>query len=160
MDLARWGVLDHLISDRTGFLGGEMNACGSTRSSDDDLRPDIAVSWWRSQLWGVDPALPVEAVPSRPLFDGDERLRQSVQPVLDDLVEKLTGLNAAVILTDHRAVVVDRRGTVPWVIDEMDRLRILPGSAFGEAEVGTNAAGTAVEERRLVRVAPSTMPRS
>jgi transcriptional regulator of acetoin/glycerol metabolism len=131
-----------------------MNAADPVaESSSEGLRREIAVSWWRSQLWGIDPAVHVTAMPSRPLFDGDERLRQSVQPVLDALTEKLAGLHAAMILADHRAVVVDRRATTAAVMAELDRLAITAGSAFGEGDVGTNAIGTAVEERRLVRVA-------
>src|SRR4051812_13549025 len=46
----------------------------------EDLRPEIAVSWWRSQLSGVKPEIPVEALTSAEILDADERLRRSVQP--------------------------------------------------------------------------------
>jgi transcriptional regulator of acetoin/glycerol metabolism len=118
-----------------------------------DLRPEIALSWWRSELLGVRPEVPVEALRSEPLLDADERLRRSVQPVLDELVTRLAGTNSAIILADHRAVLLDRRGTTFAITAEMDRLGIYSGHAFAEWCVGTNAVGTAAEERRLVRVA-------
>jgi len=118
-----------------------------------DLRPEISVSWWRSQLLGVKPDIPIEGVPLEPLLDADERLRRALSPVLDELVTKLAGTNSAIVLADHRAVILDRRGTTRAVKEEMDRLAILPGYAFGEGSVGTNGVGTAMEERRFVRVA-------
>jgi transcriptional regulator of acetoin/glycerol metabolism len=130
-----------------------MNEERTRSAGSDDLRPEIAVSWWRSQLSGVSPELPVENVPSAGFVDADERLRRSLQPVLDELAANLAGTNSAIVLADHRPVIIDRRGTTRAIDAEMDRLCILPGYAFGEGNVGTNAVGTAAEERRLVRVA-------
>jgi transcriptional regulator of acetoin/glycerol metabolism len=121
--------------------------------AEDDLRREIAASWLRSQVLGVERGLPVEAIPGEPLFDADERLRRGVEPVLDELAAKLAGTNSAILLADHRAVVLDLRATTRAVSAEMDRLNIVPGRACREGCVGTNAVGTALEERRLVRVA-------
>ena len=122
-------------------------------ASEEDLRPEIAISWWRSQLLGVRPDFPIEAVSSEELLDADERLRRAVQPVLEQLTTKLAGTNSALILADHRPVILDRRGTNRAIETELDRLAVLSGHHFGEGCVGTNGIGTAVEERRLVRVA-------
>jgi len=125
----------------------------SQLARDNNLPSEIAVSWWRSELLGVRPELAIESLASEPLLDADERLRRAVQPVLDELVTRLAGTNSAVVLGDHRAVILDRRGTTATVNAEMDRVGIFPGYAFAEWSVGTNAIGTAAEERRLVRVA-------
>ncbi len=125
----------------------------SQLAADANVRPEIAVSWWRSELLGVRPELAIEALASEPLLDADERLRRAVQPVLDELVTRLAGTNSAIVLGDHRAVILDRRGTTAAVNAEMDRVGIFPGYTFAEGSVGTNAIGTAAEERRLVRVA-------
>jgi sigma-54 dependent transcriptional regulator, acetoin dehydrogenase operon transcriptional activator AcoR len=117
------------------------------------VRREIAASWMRSQLLGVKRELPVEAIAGEPLFDADERLRRGVEPVLDELATRLAGTNSAILLADHRAVVLDRRATTRTVLAEMDRLSIVPGMACREGNIGTNAVGTALEERRLVRVA-------
>jgi len=121
-------------------------------AAEDDVRREIAASWLRSQLLGVKRELPVEAIPGEPLFDADDRLRRAVEPVLDELATKLAGTNSAILLADHRAVVLDRRATTRAVLAGMDRLNIVPGRACREGCVGTNAVGTALEERRLVRV--------
>src|SRR5438067_1730708 len=125
----------------------------SQETSGDNLRPEIAVSWWRSELLGVRPGLAIEGLASEPLLDVDERLRRSVQPVLDDLVTRLAGTTSAIVLADHRAVILDRRGTTAAVNAEMDRIGVVAGHTFAEWSVGTNAVGTAAEERRLVRIA-------
>lgn len=117
------------------------------------LRPEIAASWWRSQMSGVRPEMPIEAVPAEELLDADERLRRAVQPVLDQLATHLAGTNSSIVLADHRAVILDRRGMTTSITSELDRLAVMPGFGFGEGSVGTNAIGTAAEERRLVRVA-------
>jgi transcriptional regulator of acetoin/glycerol metabolism len=124
-----------------------------TNAAEEGVRQAIAASWLRSQLLGVKRELPVEAIPGEPLFDADERLRRAVEPVLDELAAKLAGTNSAILLADHRAVVLDRRATTGAVLAEMDRLNIVPGRACREGCVGTNAVGTALEERRPVRVA-------
>src|SRR4051794_39465134 len=140
--------------DETTIDAAEAKA-GFVRSGQggEDLRPEIAVSWWRSQLSGVKPEIPVEALTSADILDADERLRRSVQPILDELATNLAGTNSAIVVADHRPVIIDRRGTTRAIEAEMDRLAVLPGYALGEAFVGTNAVGTAAEERRLVRVA-------
>ena len=63
----------------------------SQLAADANVRPEIAVSWWRSELLGVRPELAIEALASEPLHDADERLRRAVQPVLDELVTRLAG---------------------------------------------------------------------
>ena len=133
--------------ETSGDCPGPEGPGQSQLAGEADLRPEIAVSWWRSELLGVRPELAIEALASEPLLDADERLRRAVQPVLDELT------TSAIILGDHRAVILDRRGTTAAVNVEMDRVGIFPGHAFAEWSVGTNAIGTAAEERRLVRVA-------
>lgn len=137
----------------SGECPGPESPGQSELASEANLRPEIALSWWRSELLGVRPGLAIESLPSEPLLDADERLRRAVQPVLDELITRLAGTNSAIILGDHRAVILDRRGTTSAVNTEMDRVGIFAGNAFAEWSVGTNAVGTAAEERRLVRVA-------
>lgn len=119
----------------------------------EDLRPEIAASWWRSKLLGVKPDLTIESALSAELTDAGEQLRRSLKPVLDDLVETLAGTRSAVLLADHRAVIIDRRATTPAIEAGLDRCAVMPGYNFSEACVGTNGVGTAAEERRRVRIA-------
>lgn len=119
----------------------------------DALPKEIATSWWRSQMMGIQPEIAIEAVRTEELLDSDERLRRSVAPILDELATNLAGTNSSIVLADHRPVILDRRGMTKSIMSELDRNAILPGFDFSEGSVGTNAIGTAVEERRLVRVA-------
>lgn len=136
------------IDDRAQSPGVPVELEGS-----DALPKEIATSWWRSQMMGIQPEIAVEAVRTEELLDSDERLRRSVAPILDELATNLSGTNSSIVLADHRPVILDRRGMTKTIMSELDRHAILPGFDFGEGSVGTNAIGTAVEERRLVRVA-------
>ena len=106
----------------------------------------------RSERWGLDPTLDIAAVPATGLVDSDERLRRSLKPVLDTLADRLAAVDAGIVLLDERAIAIDRRGTTSAIMSDLDRLKIFVGSTFREEEVGTNAGGTALEERRSVRV--------
>ena len=116
-------------------------------------RPEIEASWRRSTLYGVKSSLDAVSVGAEPFLDRDEELRRSVEAVLDRLVEDLAGTSSGLILADHRPVVIDRRATSPQLLEAMDALGIVPGLPCSEERLGTNAVGTAAEERRLVRVA-------
>ena len=122
-------------------------------AAQEDLRPEIAASWWRSKLLGVAADLTIESAVPAELTDADEQLRRSLKPVLDDLVEKLAGTRSAVLLADHRAVIIDRRATTRAIEAGLDRFAVMPGYNFSEACMGTNGVGTAAEERRQVRIA-------
>jgi len=128
---------------------------GTCATEKEGLRSEIATSWWRSKLLGVKPDLAIESAVPTELTDTDEQLRRSLKPVLDDLVEKLAGTRSAVLLADHRAVIIDRRATTPAIEAGLDRFAVMPGYNFSEACVGTNGVGTAAEERRRVRIAGS-----
>lgn len=136
-------------------LGAQPERSLPEEWSDHDLRPEIATSWWRSKILGVKPGLPIEAVVAAEMIDSDERLRQSLRPILDDLVSKLSGTNCSILLADHRAVIIDRRWTTKSVQEALDRFAVMPGYDYGESCMGTNGVGTAAEERKLVRVAGS-----
>ncbi|MGQ0465293.1 MAG: helix-turn-helix domain-containing protein [Sporichthyaceae bacterium] len=116
------------------------------------MRTEIANSWLRSELSGVAQAIDANQITAAPLVDSGERLRRSVAPVLDTLVQRLASVQAGIVLMDERAVVIDRRGTSSAVLAGFDSLQIYAGSSYGEDQAGTNAAATALEERRPVRI--------
>ncbi|MER6902037.1 hypothetical protein ABT261_50915, partial [Amycolatopsis sp. NPDC000740] len=64
------------------------------------LRPPIADSWRRSRLFGVEPELDRAAI-SIAEVDPRSRLMTAARPVLDQLVEQLTGTRFSILLADR-----------------------------------------------------------
>jgi transcriptional regulator of acetoin/glycerol metabolism len=111
------------------------------------VRPEIAASWRRSLLSGVDPT----RVPDG-RFDPDRpaapRLLRAAEPVLDRLVGQLSGTTTAVVLADSKAWILWRGAGERALFTGLDRISASPGCCLGEELVGTNGLGTVVEERR------------
>ncbi|HEX3841555.1 MAG TPA: GAF domain-containing protein [Acidimicrobiales bacterium] len=114
------------------------------------VRDPILTSWRRSQFWGV----PVEfrELPYRPDIDPDSRLARAAQPVLDRLQTMLADMSVSVVLTDSHANVLDRRVGDPSLNQALDAVWLAPGFSYAEQFVGTNAIGTALEEKRTSHV--------
>ena len=111
---------------------------------------DIGASWKRTAGRSLSPEhfdVPFDAD-----VDVDSLLVRAARPVLDQVAHDLDGARLAVVLTDARGRVVDRRVSDPGLMDEMDRIRLAPGHLFTENAVGTNGIGTALAQRRPVAV--------
>jgi transcriptional regulator of acetoin/glycerol metabolism/DNA-binding CsgD family transcriptional regulator len=107
------------------------------------VRDDILLSWRRSVGAGLrHDRLDVP-------FDGDiddtGRLGWAAASVIDRIASDLEDARMGLLLTDHRAHVVDRRAGAARVIGLLDRIDLAPGFLYTEARVGTNAIGTALE---------------
>jgi transcriptional regulator of acetoin/glycerol metabolism len=110
------------------------------------VRPEIAISWRRSALWGARPEAP--ALPYSGGLDQRGALYRAAHPVLDRLADRLDYTRAAMLLADRDARVVAR-----WVGDSglramMDRTDSAPGFSLREEFCGTNGLGSVVEEGR------------
>jgi sigma-54 dependent transcriptional regulator, acetoin dehydrogenase operon transcriptional activator AcoR len=110
----------------------------------------VLKSWRRCQASGVDP----DAL--EPVFGGevdiDSELCRLARPVLSDLADSLADTSTAIFLTDTQARVL-----MCWIPDtvlrrRMEALRPEPGYRFDEESTGTNAVGTAIEERRATAI--------
>ena len=115
--------------------------------------PDIVASWRRSEIFGVDPGLPVDRLDTEELVEADERLLHALGPVLDQLADVLRDTDVSVAVGDHRSVLVASRTPDRETTKQFERMGIVPGRPFSEDLVGTNAVGTAAEVRRFVRIA-------
>jgi transcriptional regulator of acetoin/glycerol metabolism len=109
------------------------------------VRGDIWASWLRSATSGLSPDR--FAAPQADA-DPDSLLVRAARPVLDALVDDLSSTKVGLVLTDRRGDVLDR-----WVPQQslgmhFDRIDLAPGFVYAEPAVGTNAIGTAIEERR------------
>lgn len=114
-------------------------------------RPEIASSWLRSALSGVEPAGPRLDVVGVDV-DPTSRLLRAAAPVLRQLADNLLDTRYNVILADRDGHIVHR-----WFADRrlesvLDDLGIRPGATSAEEVIGTNALGTVLEIRRGIAI--------
>lgn len=108
------------------------------------IRPEISASWQRVRAGGLAPgAEPVVA----PLTEGEVESRRATSALVP-LLPSITGSLAPAVEDGLLIVVTDADGRVLWrqgqpgVRRLADRLGFVPGSAWTENNVGTNAIGT------------------
>jgi transcriptional regulator of acetoin/glycerol metabolism len=118
-----------------------------TWPDDELIRPEIAASWRRSVLMGVDPH-GRRGIPYDPEREAAPRLLRAAEPVLDRLVQQLSGTSTAVVLADSKAWILWRGAGMRSLFAGLDRINASLGCCLGEELVGTNGLGTVVEERR------------
>src|ERR1700730_10322028 len=117
------------------------------------VRGPVLASWRRSQFGGV--SVELQELPYQPNIDTDSRLVHAAQPVVDRLQAVLADMAVSVIVTDAHARVLDRRAGDPSLLRELDAVWLAPGFSYAEEFAGTNAIGTAVEEKRTAEVCGS-----
>ncbi|MDX2644368.1 SpoIIE family protein phosphatase [Streptomyces sp. PA03-1a] len=116
----------------------------------ESVRVPILASWERCQTAGLDPER--LEVPYTDDVDPTGALVRAAGPVLDRLAGTLSGTRTAVLLTDDRGLVIDRRAAEPPLLPALDRVRLAPGFSYHELDAGTNGIGTALAARHPVRV--------
>jgi len=112
------------------------------------VRPEIALSWKRSRLSGLDPSSAI-AVDTEEQ-DGESRLLRAAAPVLDEVSQQIAGTGFCVLLADRDCRVVASVYSDSRVERTIERLGVVNGSRFGEEHAGTNALGTPLEVGRSV----------
>jgi DNA-binding CsgD family transcriptional regulator len=86
-------------------------------------------------------------VPFDAAVDSDAPLARAAVPVLDGLVDDLSGSSVSVVLTDHRGHVIDRRVRQRSLRADLDGISLDTGFVYAEGQIGTNAIGTALAQR-------------
>lgn len=109
-------------------------------------RPEIALSWDRSRLNGVDPSGPVAFDLTD--LDTDSRLLRAAMPVLDQISEQITGTGFCVLLADRECRIVASVYADENIRRSVERLGVVDGSLLAEDAAGTNAVGTPLEMGR------------
>lgn len=112
-----------------------------------ELRPEIALSWKRSRMCGLDPGDTPEPTLLAP-SDAAGRLLRAARPVLDELGTQLSGADCGILLVDRECRVVARYFDSVSMERAMDGLGVLTGAELSEEVFGTNALGTPLEMRR------------
>ncbi|WP_433503351.1 sigma-54-dependent Fis family transcriptional regulator [Pseudonocardia halophobica] len=146
---ARWSPEGQRLIRRARerLLSGGPGDPGAPAASEGLVRPEIAASWRRSLLSGVDPGR-MPTGPADPDRSGTPRLLRAAEPVLDRLVAQLVGTSTAVVLADAQAWILWRGAGRAALFAGLDAISASPGCCLGEERVGTNGLGTVVEERR------------
>ena len=114
-------------------------------------RPEIVSSWRRTRECGLAPQARVDPEAVAP-YDPESRLLRAAGPVLDELSGALDGSPFTLVLADHEARLVDLRFGTAAARPAFERLGVVLGRTFTEAETGTNSIATAFETRRPIAV--------
>ncbi|MEW6471438.1 MAG: helix-turn-helix domain-containing protein [Actinomycetota bacterium] len=128
---------------RAAFLSGDDDPTG--------VRSEIARSWRRSRVCGVD-----AEVPQLPFFPNLEtatsKLYLAAQPILQRCAERLLDANSSIVLADRRARVLGRWSGDRTLDRSLERANVAPGFLLAETVAGTNGIGTVVEEGGPVKI--------
>jgi transcriptional regulator of acetoin/glycerol metabolism len=108
------------------------------------VRTEISDSWRRSVQAGLRPER--LDVPFDPTVNSDVPLVRAAVPVLEGLIGDLAGAVVAVVLTDERGHVIDRRVAHRELRGVLDGFAMVRGSVYAEGRIGTNAIGTALAQ--------------
>ncbi len=128
-----------------------MSPAMKTMDGAPDPRPEIAESWHRASLAGVDQAGDFDRlVPCD--MDPNSSLLLGAAPVLDELEASLAGTGYSTILGDRECRVVRRWFDDPRIEAGFDTLNIREGASVLEETIGTNALGTVFETRLAVTI--------
>ncbi|PND54400.1 transcriptional regulator [Mycobacterium sp. ENV421] len=115
------------------------------------MRPDIAMSWRRSTLSGVEPSM-TPRIDVTLDFNNDSRLLRSAAPVLEELGREIADAGLCLLLADRDGRIVRSVIDNPVLERRIADLGIVTGARFSEDTVGTTSLGTPLELRRGVVV--------
>jgi sigma-54 dependent transcriptional regulator, acetoin dehydrogenase operon transcriptional activator AcoR len=119
------------------------------------LRGVVVASWQRSQSHGIPvgrdeaPLATQAELTQRRSAHAD--LLEAAQPVLNQARLFLVEANSMIILTDSSGLVLETAGD-PRTVDFGQVIHLEQGGHWKEADIGTNAIGTAIAESRPVQI--------
>ena len=140
----------NIMSTWERFLSGEV--CGS-----DAIRRLIDDSWRRCHSAQVDPgrdkappALPEDDLHS--LLSEHDELLSAGTSVMAHARQFLDETGTVMVLTTNDGVILNLEGDPATSAAAAERIRMIPGSSWSEATVGTNAIGTALAIGQPVQI--------
>lgn len=127
-----------------------MDSHPSDGPADTSVRHDIALSWRRVTMAGLDPSAEFDTA----VHDVDPRssLLVGATPVLEELEQNLRGSNYSTLLVDRDCRVVRRWFDDPRIENGLDSLKLTLGASLLEENIGTNAMGTAMVTRQDISI--------
>jgi sigma-54 dependent transcriptional regulator, acetoin dehydrogenase operon transcriptional activator AcoR len=132
-----------LARDRASFL---LNG----RVGRQVVRAPIVESWKRARRQKI-PADCID-LPGGTDIACDTPFVRAAAPVVRDFAEQLASEPVSVILCDSQGVVIERRTGDSALHQHLDKVWLAPGFSYAENTIGTNAIGTALEDRRPTQV--------
>lgn len=132
---------DDVTSLLTSHRARDRALAGNTVAA---ARPEISASWRRVRAGGLAPGAEPEVAPLSEVEVESRRTRSTLAPLLPSITASLDPVvddGLLLVVTDTDGRVLWRRGRT-GVRRLADRLGFVPGSAWTEANVGTNAIGT------------------
>lgn len=144
-------VMDMRMSEKLAGTARSRELFLASGEEDGSVRSEIAASWRRSRLFGVDPS--DRTVPFKPdAVEHPARLPRLAVPVLSRFAEHLDQTHTSLALTDQEGRIVWRWVSERYLRSQMDRLCVAAGFGFAEEHVGTNGIGMALELDQPVQV--------
>ncbi len=140
----------HIMSTWEKFLSGE--ACGA-----DSVRRLIDDSWRRCQTAHVDPGRnqappPLSDDSLHLLFREHDELLTAGTSAMAHARQFLDETGTVMVLTTQDGIVLNLEGDPATSAAAAERIRMMPGSSWSEATVGTNAIGTALAIGQPVQI--------
>ncbi|GAA2258067.1 dihydroxyacetone kinase operon transcriptional regulator DhaR [Streptomyces amakusaensis] len=120
-------------------------------TTDTPPRPEIALSWRRSELSGLTPAAPEIRV-DPDAVDRRGRLATAAGPVLTELADQLGDASFCVVLADRASRIVAPTVGPRGLRNRLEELGVVAGGVFLEETTGTNSIATVYEVRRGLAV--------
>ena len=133
------------------FLGG-------VRGENNALRQLIDDSWQRCADASVDPGIdqgpePIDECLLGELREEHQELLSAGTPVMAEAREFLSETGTVMVLTDHNGIILNLEGDSSTSLrGATERIHLLPGSEWTEANCGTNAIGTALTLGQPVQI--------
>ncbi|WP_157556198.1 GAF domain-containing protein [Herbidospora yilanensis] len=125
----------------------------SIDSAERAVREPILNSWRRCHDAGLNPgAFKVRVLDD---LDFDSMLVRAAKPVLDRLQTDIADTPSGVFLSDASGVLAQRVLGDNSIRSAADALGVIPGFSYAESDIGTNAVGSALLERRTYQVSGS-----
>lgn len=110
----------------------------------------VLSSWQRSSQWNV--SCDTIDVPYQEDVDIDTLLTRAAKEPLDRVQSQIADQPVALVLTDSKGVILDRRVGESDLACYLDRVCLAPGFTYAERFVGTNGIGTALEAGQAAQI--------
>lgn len=150
------GIIVKEQQEAEGFLNIWENFIRYGKT-DHNVRPVILESWKRCAAWNLDPYTR-EVAKIIPLHElslikkHKEQFIRIARPYISLLYEYVKGSGFLILLTDENGVVLMLTGDEE-PLAFYRKINLMEGAVWSEKEVGTNAVGTAIIEKKPLQIA-------